>query len=61
MTPAPVSLLFAANSNYRYTVQVRNGAGASKPVLDITYTGAAVDFSVAAGFFSTEVQAARTK
>jgi hypothetical protein len=40
-----VALLFAANSDYRYTVQVRTAAGASKTVLDITYKGAAVDFS----------------
>ena len=39
------AFLFAANSDYRYVVEVRGAGGVvSSTVLDISYTGTAVDF-----------------
>ena len=39
-----VSLLFAANTDYRYIVEKRNAAGVIRRALDISYRGPATDF-----------------
>jgi hypothetical protein len=39
-----VSLLFAANTDYRYIVEKRNAAGVIRRVIDISYRGPATDF-----------------
>lgn len=39
-----VSLLFAANADYRYQVSVHGPAGPLRDVLDIEYSGGATDF-----------------